>query len=142
MAPLITLATAFMALAAQASAHFVLQYPHNAGFDDDVESTGPCGSFSIDDKTNSTDFHVGGDVIHLLGAHPQLTYLIRITPDMKVMNNFTTLLPDVQQSGLGDFCEPSVSVPASFAGTKGVLQVIADSPDGILYQVRASPPTS
>jgi hypothetical protein len=44
-------------------------------------------------------------------------------------------MPAVQQTGLGAFCEPDVSIPASWAGSKGVIGVVQDAPDGILYQV-------
>jgi hypothetical protein len=44
-------------------------------------------------------------------------------------------MPAVQQTGLNNFCEPALQIPASFAGSKGVIGIAADSPDGILYQV-------
>jgi len=40
-------------------------------------------------------------------------------------------------TGLGANCNPSVPVPGNFSGQKGVIQVVADSPDGILYQCAA-----
>ena len=48
------------------------------------------------------------------------------------------LLPAIVQTGLGDYCERDVMVHATFAGSKGVIQVIQDAPDGILYQVSQS----
>jgi hypothetical protein len=47
------------------------------------------------------------------------------------------LTPDDQVTGIGKFCNPAIPVPASFAGKQGYIQVIADSPDGILYQCGA-----
>jgi hypothetical protein len=44
-------------------------------------------------------------------------------------------LPAVQQTGLNDFCEPALQIPESFAGSKGVIGIVQDAPDGILYQV-------
>jgi hypothetical protein len=44
-------------------------------------------------------------------------------------------LPAIQQTGLNDFCEPALQIPESFAGSKGVLGIVQDAPDGILYQV-------
>jgi hypothetical protein len=44
-------------------------------------------------------------------------------------------MPAVLQTGLGDFCEPDVVIPASWAGSKGVIGIVQDAPDGILYQV-------
>jgi hypothetical protein len=33
-------------------------------------------------------------------------------------------MPTVKQIGLGDYCEPSVAVPASWVGSKGVIGVV------------------
>jgi len=44
-------------------------------------------------------------------------------------------MPIVQQVGLGAFCEPDISVPASWAGQQGIISVVQDGPDGVLYQV-------
>ena len=52
------------------------------------------------------------------------------------MGNWTALLPAVEQTGLGDFCEKQVTVPEGWAGKKGVIGVVQDAPDGVLYQVR------
>ncbi|KAM3083739.1 hypothetical protein ACMFMG_002148 [Clarireedia jacksonii] len=134
--------TALLGLAAvvsQTSAHFLLDYPATAGkFDEDTEASAPCGGVTVDFSTaNITDFHVGGDVIALTSGHPQVTYLFRATLNDTTANNWTTLGSPVQQSGLGDYCQPSITVPSSFAGSRGVIGVAADSPDGILYQCAA-----
>lgn len=121
----------------QSTQHFLLNYPATIGFDDSVEGTAPCGSFTVDfSKDNVTDFHVGGDAIALMSVHPEATWLFRATLDQTASGNWTTLAPPVLQMGLGDFCEQNVKVPSSFTGSKGVIQVIQDAPDGILYQVR------
>ncbi|RHZ64897.1 copper acquisition factor BIM1-like domain-containing protein [Aspergillus thermomutatus] len=123
----------------QCAAHFLLNYPPTIGFDDSLETTPPCGSFTVDFSTdNVTDFHVGGNAIAVTSIHPQATWLFRATLDITAAGNWTALLPAVQQTGLGDFCEPVVTVPASWAGKKGVIGVVQDAPDGILYQVRSS----
>lgn len=137
MAPLSSVAAAATLLLATAHAHFTLDYPATIGFDDDKESTAPCGSFTPDfTKDNVTDFHVGGDNVAINLLHPQGTWLYRATLDQTASGNWTQLFPEVLQSGLGKFCEPQITVPASWAGKKGVLSVIVDAPDGLLYQVR------
>jgi hypothetical protein len=67
--------------------------------------------------------------------HPQATWLFRATLDQTASGNWTNLLPAIQQTGLNNFCEPALQVPESFAGSKGVLGIVQDAPDGILYQV-------
>jgi hypothetical protein len=138
MAPSIGLAFYLLSgLIGQSTAHFLLNYPPTIGFDDALEATPPCGSFQVDfAKDNVTDFHVGGDSLAMTSIHPRATWLFRATLDQTAGGNFTNLLPADQQTGLGDYCERDVMVPASFAGSKGVIQVVQDAPDGILYQVR------
>ena len=72
--------------------------------------------------------------------HPQATWLFRATLDTTASGNWTSLLPSIQQTGLGDYCERDVQVPASWAGSKGIIGVVQDAPDGILYQVSHKPP--
>lgn len=130
---------ALFALAAVANAHFLLNHPATIGFDDDLEGAAPCGSFTPDfSKDNITDWHVSGDFISATLAHPQSNWLFRGTLDQTGQSNWTELFPIVQQSGLGDFCEPSVAVPSDWSGNKGLIGVVADGPDGILYQVSHS----
>lgn len=140
MAPLATTAAAALLLAASVvNAHFTLDYPVTIGFDDDKEGTGPCGSFTPDFTKNTvTDFHVDGDNIATNLLHPQGTWLIRGTLDETAMsNNWTQLFPENMQTGLGKFCEPAIAVPASWAGKKGILGIVVDAPDGLLYQCAA-----
>lgn len=124
-------------LASLSSAHFLLNYPPTIGFDDSVETTAPCGSFTIDfTKDNLTSFNVGGSEIAVTSIHPQANWLFRamLGSDQNA-NNWTQLMPIVQQTGLGAFCEPAIAVPASWAGQQGIIGVVQDAPDGILYQV-------
>ncbi|KAN0106375.1 hypothetical protein V8E51_009251 [Hyaloscypha variabilis] len=128
----------FATLIGHSAGHFLMLYPPSIGFDDALEATPPCGSFTVDfSKDNVTDFHVGGDVLAMQSFHPQVTWLFRATLDLTASGNWTDLLPAVQQTGLNSFCEPSVAIPASWAGSKGVIGLAADSPDGILYQCLA-----
>jgi hypothetical protein len=134
----LSLAASLLAtLASQSSAHYLLNYPPTIGFDDAAETTGPCGSFTIDFSTdNFTNFYVDGSEIAVTSIHPQANWLFRATlgSDQNT-NNWTQLMPIIQQTGIGNFCEPAVPVPASWAGQKGILSVVQSAPDGILYQV-------
>lgn len=122
----------------QSTGHFLLDYPPGVGFDDDLEGNAPCGGFPVDfSKNNVTDFHVGGDVLAMQSIHPQATWLFRATLDTTASGNWTNLMPAVLQTGLGDFCEPDVVIPAAWAGAKGVIGIVQDAPDGILYQCAA-----
>ncbi|RFU28906.1 hypothetical protein B7463_g7415, partial [Scytalidium lignicola] len=125
-------------LAKQCLAHFLLHSPATVGFDDDKEGTAPCGGFSVDfSKDNVSNFHVGGDAIALTSTHLQSTWLFRATLDKTRATNWTDLLPAVLQSGLGAYCQKTVIVPASWAGSKGVIGIVQDAPDGLLYQCSA-----
>jgi len=120
----------------QSTAHFLLNYPPTIGFDDALEGNAPCGSFTPDfSKDTVTDFHVAGDSCAMTSIHPQATWLFRATLDITASGNWTILLPAVLQTGLGDYCERDVMVPASWAGSNGIIGVVQDAPDGILYQV-------
>jgi hypothetical protein len=122
----------------QVNAHFLLNYPTTVGFSDDQEGTAPCGGFTVS-FANTTNFYVGGDAIALTSTHPASTWLFRATLDKMAGGNWSVLLPAIAQQTQGQFCEPGVTVPASFAGQNGVVQVIEDAVDGQLYQVRVSP---
>jgi len=125
-------------LASQASAHFLLNSPATIGFDDDQEGTGPCGSFTPDFSVdNITDFHVGGDSIWLTGTHPTTTFLYRGIVGSSTSGNWSNLAQAILVNGLGDNCKSNVQAPSAFAGQKGLIQVVADSPDGILWQCAA-----
>jgi len=118
--------------------HFLLNYPATIGFDDDSEGMAPCGNFEVNFTTNNvTEFHVGGDSISLTSFHPQGNWLFRATLDTTATGNWTNLLPVVGEVGLGDFCESNLTVPESWAGSKGVISIIQDAADGLLYQCAA-----
>lgn len=52
------------------------------------------------------------------------------------MSNWTNLLPAVSQDALGMYCEKGIVIPSAWAGSKGVISVVQDAADGLLYQVR------
>ncbi|KIX07360.1 uncharacterized protein Z518_02013 [Rhinocladiella mackenziei CBS 650.93] len=124
--------------ALSSSAHFILQYPTSLGFDDEAEGTSPCGGF--DPTFNSTDddsIPVGGFPVSMMSTHPASNWLFRVTLDHQAPFNWTNLLPVVDETGLGQFCLPNLKAPDSFAGQSGLVQVIQQGPDGILYQCAA-----
>ncbi|KAK9423023.1 putative Copper acquisition factor BIM1-like domain-containing protein [Seiridium unicorne] len=136
MAPLSSVTAAALMFLSSCQAHFLLTSPTPAGtFDEDSEGNAPCGgitpSFS---SSNITNFAVGGDAIATQLGHPQANWLYRITTDESASGNWTQIYPIVQQSGLKFFCIPTVTVPESFIGQTAVLSVVADAPDGLLYQ--------
>ena len=128
----------FLLLPSLAAAHFTLNAPTSVGpFDEDTEATSPCGGVTVDFSTdNITDFHVGGEPIALFLGHVTANWLFRATLDESASSNWTQLYPIFTQTGLGDYCQPAVAAPESWAGQHGVLGVVADAPDGLLYQVR------
>ena len=127
---------ALLALLPSAFAHFVLNYPVSLGFDDDAEGTGPCGGFEITfNETRDTNVSVGGFATTSKTTHPQANWLFRATLSTAEPFNWTNIVPVVQQYGLGDFCLQNLTVPESFAGQRGVIQVIQNAVDGNLYQV-------
>ncbi|CZR57233.1 uncharacterized protein PAC_07123 [Phialocephala subalpina] len=130
---------ALLFLAAQSTtAHFLLHYPTTIGFSDDDEGTAPCGSFTVDFSTdNITNFHVDSDVIAVESTHPAAIWLFRATLDTTASGNWTDLLPAVSQDSLGAFCEKGIVVPSSWAGQRGVISVVQDATDGLLYQCAA-----
>lgn len=130
-------------LPALVAAHFTLDAPTSVGpFDEDTESTAPCGGVTIDtSKDNATDFHVGGEAIALFLGHPQGNWLFRTTLDLTASSNWTQIYPIFTQTGEGDYCQPAVAAPSSLAGQKGILGVAMNGPDGLLYQVSPNSPS-
>ncbi|KIV81603.1 hypothetical protein PV11_03776 [Exophiala sideris] len=120
-----------------ASAHFILQYPNSLGFDDDNEGTAPCGGFAITFNSSDDDIPIGGFPVSMLSTHPAADWLFRATLDQQAPFNWTNLLPVVSETGLGQFCLPALTAPSDFAGKDGVIQVIQNGPDGVLYQCAA-----
>ena len=117
-------------------AHFQLNSPPAIGFDDDLEGESPCGGFEVDFASDTvTDFHIGGDSLAMQSTHPQSNWLFRATLDRKASGNWTNLLPVVSQSGLGNYCAKGLTLPSSWAGSSGVVQVVQHGPDSTLYQV-------
>ena len=117
------------------TAHFILLWPTNAGFDEDKESTGPCGGFMPEVTANSPSVQVERFAISIQNVHPVGEWSFRGTTSTKAPYDFTEIVPVVNTTGVGDFCLDMMSVPSDWAGKSGIIQVVDNSPDGILYQV-------
>lgn len=139
MASFKAVASAGFVLFSMVNAHFNLIAPPTIGFDEEKEDSGPCGGYTPDfsNKAAIVDFHVGGEPVALKLGHPQANWLFRGTLDQTASGNWTELFPIVQQSGLGLFCEPAIPAPESWVGKQGVISVVANAVDGLLYQVRS-----
>ncbi|TDZ61812.1 Uncharacterized protein CTRI78_v004041 [Colletotrichum trifolii] len=124
-------------LASTSTAHFSLTLPSPLGSSDDNQGTAPCGGYSASSSSPTTDFHVAGDAVGMENGHPQTNWLFRATLDQTAAGNWTQVFPIVLQTGLGNFCEPQIAVPAEYAGKKGIVGVVAHSPDGLLYSCAA-----
>lgn len=116
-------------------AHFLLNYPATFDFDEDKEGTAPCGGIDINFTGNVANVTVGAFSVALTSTHPQANWLYRFTTSTSEPFNWTNILPVVRQSGVGNFCLPSLSVPNSLIGKQGVIQVEQDAVDGSQYQV-------
>ncbi|KAH8846557.1 hypothetical protein MCOR27_002134 [Pyricularia oryzae] len=138
MAPLSTFFGAALLLASSVSAHYSLLIPKPLGTDDEQQGSGPCGGYTPDFSKNTvSDFHVGGSNVGMRLGHPQATWLFRGTLDKTGQNNWTQLFPHVTQSGLGNFCEPSIPAPESWAGKEGIIGVVGKAEDGLLFTCAA-----
>ncbi|OHE98374.1 hypothetical protein CORC01_06370 [Colletotrichum orchidophilum] len=124
-------------LASTASAHFSLTLPKPLGDSDDNEATAPCGGYTASSSSPATDFYVDGDAIGMENGHPQTNWLFRATLDETAAGGWKQLFPIVMQTGLGNFCEPKVVAPGNWTGKRGVVSVVAHSPDGLLYTCAA-----
>ena len=125
-----------LALAPLALAHFVVNFPTPLGSNIDNEDIAPCGGFTPSASDNLTAFHVGGDAVSLTTLHAQSFFEYRGMLGSSLSSpNWTGLIPTVEEYGLNNFCEPSIAVPAFWAGSSGLLQIVQDSEDGVHYQV-------
>lgn len=118
------------------SAHFVVNVPLPLSNDINGEDTAPCGGSTPSPSDAVTDFHVGGDAIGLTTLHAHSSFAYRGALGTSLASpNWTVLIPTLAEYGLNGFCEPAVPAPASWAGSKGLLQVIQDAEDGVHFQV-------
>jgi hypothetical protein len=132
-----------LAMAIPASAHFLVNLPPPLGSNIDNEDVAPCGGFTPSSSDNITNFHVGGDAIGITTLHAQsfIVYMGLLGTSLS-QANWTSLVPTIEQYGLNSFCEPSIPVPASWAGSSGLLQIVQDAEDGVHYQVCMRSPST
>jgi hypothetical protein len=123
-----------LASAALTNAHFVLNWPPTAGFDDDAEPTSPCGGASVVVNSTSPQVQVDRFAVQIFSSHPAGSWQFLASTNTEEPYNFTSFA-SVNTTGIGNFCLQDFAVPDEYAGKMGVIQVIDDSPDGILYQV-------
>lgn len=127
-----------LALLPLATAHFVLDWPTNRGFDDEQAVNGPCGGFN--DVKTRTDFPLSGGPIQLDMHHTQTKVAVYLALGNDPTSYSITLLPQLAEEGPGDFCLGSVNIPSDLnitSGTNATIQVVSNGdPSGGLYQVR------
>ncbi|KAF3354179.1 hypothetical protein HYQ45_006128 [Verticillium longisporum] len=136
MARLTTLLTT-AALALTSSAHFTIEAPdsHIGGSDTARQDTGPCGGHTPSSSDSAVDFHVGGDAIALVDLHAQSDWLIRATVNTSDFGSaeWTQLHHIYRSTGYGSNCQPAVTAPESWVGSRGVINIIGSATDGVLY---------
>ncbi|KAK2601962.1 hypothetical protein QQS21_004475 [Conoideocrella luteorostrata] len=129
--------TLLSALCGASSAHFHLKYPSPIGDGSTTnEDKAPCGGATPDlsDSKKLVDFHIGGEALAMTLTHPEGKWLFRATTDEKAESDWEQIFPIVQQSGIGDFCEPDITLPSKYSGKKGVVGIVSSATDGMLYQ--------
>lgn len=123
-----------LAAASLSTAHFILHYPQTAGFVDDNEPESPCGGATVVVNDTAPEIQVGRFAMHIFSSHPAGSWLFAATTNTKPPFDFQEIVPRINTTGPGDFCLTEFHVPSDFAGKSGVIQVIDDSVDGVLYQ--------
>ncbi|KAM0281430.1 hypothetical protein ACHAQH_003553 [Verticillium albo-atrum] len=125
------------ALALTSSAHFTIEAPdsHIGGSDTARQDLGPCGGHTPSSSDEAVDFHVGGDAIALVDLHAQSDWLIRATVNTSDFGSaeWTQLHHIYRSTGYGANCQPEVTAPESWVGSRGVINIIGSATDGILY---------
>jgi len=124
------------AFAHLSTAHFLVTTPPALGSNINNEDVAPCGGFTPSSSDTQTNFHVGGDAIGVSSLHAQAWFAYRgMLGTSLTTPNWTVLIPTVEEFGLNNFCQPSIAVPSTWAGSSGLLQIIQDAEDGVHYQV-------
>ena len=124
-----------LAFVGLASAHFVLLWPPAAGFDEEKEPTSPCGGFTPTIQGSTPDVQVNRFAISIQNVHPVAEWSFRGTTGTEAPYEFTDIVPVVNTTGIGNFCLDYMQVPSGWAGQSGIIQVVDNSADGVLYQV-------
>lgn len=122
-------------------AHFTLDSPTSRPLDEDTLAQFPCGGQDTP-SSNRTQWSLTGGPIQLTMGHDEaaVQVLLGLGNDPGVNFNIT-LLPTIQEQGLGQFCVGDVRVPDGVAteGMNATIQVVTNGdPTGGLYNVSLS----
>lgn len=136
----ISLLTSLLVLVVEAT--FILRLPPALGVGNAINGFGPCsGYFDLSNQYNSVaEFPTEGYPILLNTTDLQSTFWYRASLLTKPYSNTTVLewhylLPPVTQTGVGEFCLPTVPGKKEWVGLDALVQVIQESSGGIFYQV-------
>ena len=129
-----------LSFAGLTAAHFRMLHPESVHFSDSTEDQSPCGGRVPDFPSDDDDlfqYHIGGEDIATELTHEASNWLIRVTTDEKASKGWEQVFPIYAQSGLGRFYQPKVAIPDKYEGKKGIISIVSEATDGILYQVCA-----
>lgn len=121
-------------------AHFTLDYPTSRGFNDDTESTAPCGNFNTV-SSNRTQFPLSNGFVEIYSGHTSYSYTVNVIINNDLTGNYSN--NDLVQVATGSRNYPqnaclSLDLGKNAAikdGMNGTIQVTFDGGDGVLYQV-------
>lgn len=117
------------------SAHFQILYPPQGyEFSEEEQTTGPCGGPIPEVNGETVDVQVDQFAISVRSGHPKGAWSFSYTNSTSEPLNFTEI-STLEVQGVGDFCLTSFSVPSELAGSSGIVQVVNNAEDGMLYQV-------
>jgi hypothetical protein len=120
-------------------AHFILNYPASRGFDEDTESTSPCGNYNT--VGNRTQFPLTDGFVEIYSGHTSYSYTVNVIVNNDLSGNYST--SDLIEVASGSRSYPQdaclsldITKNANVKdGVNGTIQVTFNGGDGILYQV-------
>ncbi len=137
MMPLRSLTAATLLFFSTANAYFyLLQPPPLEGNKPELESQifAPCGGARSPDPSSPTaDFHVDGDSVAIMLGQKQGNIMIGASLNPKATADWIQLFPIVQQTGEGNFCQPSVTAPKEYIGKTGYIGIVLNGAE-VLFQ--------
>jgi hypothetical protein len=121
-----------LALPLLASAHFELQFPGARSDDDTEQASFPCGGHG--QTQNRTAVSLTSIPISMELGHTENIISVFLAVGNEVGSSFNIeLQPTIQEFGPGEFCFPSVPIPADLnitEGTNATLQVVTNAHSG------------
>ena len=137
MTPLRSLAATTLLFFSTTNAYFyLLQPPPLEGNKPDLESQifAPCGGVRSPDLSSPmADFHVDGDSVAIMLGQKQGNIMIGASLNPKATADWIQLFPIVQQTGEGNFCQPSVTAPKEYIGKTGYIGIVLNGAE-VLFQ--------